>query len=145
MPHAKHPFHVLSVDIDCLPAHHRPVRPALRAGGQRSGNSRQTPPWQTDQAESGPSQSLYGRITQGESSHWENDSLIIKCRIEDEKPVDVSAAGVEGAGPDLPDGTFNKEYFTGLANRGREPNAQGAGEPMNSKTKFFKMKGERTC
>jgi len=56
-------------------------------------------------------------LARGEGSHWKGDTLIIKCKIEDEAPVDVSAASVEGAGPDIPDGTFNKDYFAGLASR----------------------------
>ncbi len=56
-------------------------------------------------------------LARGEGKHWEGDTLIIKCKIEDEESIDISAASVEGAGPDIPDGTFNKDFFAGLAER----------------------------
>lgn len=56
-------------------------------------------------------------LAKGEGKRWEGDSLIIKCKIEDEEPVDIAAASVEGAGANVPDGTFNRDYFAGLAGR----------------------------
>lgn len=56
-------------------------------------------------------------LVQGDGRHWENDTLIVKCKIETDEPVDISAARVEGAGPDMPAGNFDKDYFAGLASR----------------------------
>jgi hypothetical protein len=56
-------------------------------------------------------------LAQGEGKRWEGDTLIITCKVENEEPVDISAASVEGAGPDIPDGAFTKDYFAGLAAR----------------------------